>query len=253
MSTTYLTLTNDLLRRINEVPFATSGDGFDIAKNIQAIAKDAINNAIREILQDGHQFPFLKRTKSQTLTAGTGLYSFPEADTTTTPITLGMASVDWDTFYLNILSSASNSPRALPTISFDQYVKSYKALEELAGTGGQSSPTIIYQTAEEKFGVSPIPDAAYVIDYVYYGFPEDLSAFGDTMIVPDRFKHIVIDGAMMYMMRFRSNEQSAQIHQQKFKDGMKVMRRLLLDDPISVRSTMVTRPQYSSNVLSLSS
>ena len=73
------------------------------------------------------------------------------------------------------------------------------------------------------------------------------------MIIPDRFKHIVIDGAMMYMMRFRSNEQSAQIHQQKFKDGMKVMRRLLLDDPISVRSTMVTRPQYSSNVLSLSS
>ena len=73
------------------------------------------------------------------------------------------------------------------------------------------------------------------------------------MIIPDRFKHIVIDGAMMYMMRFRSNEQSAQIHQQKFKDGMKVMRRLLLDDPISVRSTMVTRPQYLSNVLSLSS
>ena len=61
------------------------------------------------------------------------------------------------------------------------------------------------------------------------------------MIIPDRFKYIIIDGAMVYMMRFRSNEQSAQIHQQKFKDGIKVMRRLLLDDPISIRSTMINR------------
>ena len=73
------------------------------------------------------------------------------------------------------------------------------------------------------------------------------------MIIPDRFKYIIIDGAMVYMMRFRSNEQSAQIHQQKFKDGIKVMRRLLLDDPISIRSTMINRTNYSTNMLSLSS
>ena len=253
MSTTYITLVNDLLRRMNDVTLDVGGDGFSTAKNVQGIAKDAINNSIREILQDGHQFPFLKRTKSQTLTAGTGTYSFPVTDTSTTPITLGLASVDWDTFYLNILASSSNSPKALPVISFDQYIKNYKASEESSGTGGRSVPNVVYQTSEEKFGISPIPDAAYIIDYVYYGFPEDLSAFTDTMIIPDRFKHIVIDGGMMYMMRFRSNEQSAQIHQQKFKEGMKIMRRLLLDDPISVRSTVITRSQNSSHMLSLGS
>ena len=99
----------------------------------------------------------------------------------------------------------------------------------------------------------PLPDAAYVIEYVYYKFPDDLSAFDDTMIVPDRFKYIIIDGAMVYMMRFRSNEQSAQIHQQKFDEGIKSMRRLLLDDPISIRATMITRPHYSTDVINLSS
>jgi len=243
MATTYITLVNDLLRRINEVQLTTTGDGFGTVKNVQAIAKDAINNSIREILQDGHQFPFLKTTKSQTLTAGTKTYSF-ESD---------MASVDWDTFYLNELESASNTPRALPVISFDQYTQNYRAIEDSAGTGGRASPTIAYQTAENKFGVTPVPDAAYVVDYVYYSFPNDLSAFNDTMIIPDRFKYIIIDGAMVYMMRFRSNEQSAQIHQQKFIDGIKTMRRLLLDDPISVRSSMIVRPKYSSSTLSLSS
>ena len=242
MATTYLTLVNDLLRRLNEVTLAVSGDGFDTAKNVQAIAKDAINNAIREILQDGHEFPFLKTTTTQTLTAGTGTYDFPT----------DLASVDWDTFYLRALTSAGNSAKALSTVPFEQYVRFYKSIEENAGTGGRTVPNIIYQTSEEKFGVTPLPDAAYVVEYVYYKTPDDLSAFGSTMIIPDRFKYIVIDGAMVYMMRFRSNEQSAQIHQQKFKEGVKSMRRLLLDDPLSIRSTVISRPKNSSHMLSLS-
>ena len=243
MATTYISLCNELLRRINEVTFATSGDGFSTAKNIQAIAKDAVNNAIREILQDGHQFPFLKTTTTQTMTAGTGTYSFPS----------DLASVDWDTFYIKELSSASNTPMALPAISFDNYIQNYRTIEDSAGSSGRTAPTFVYQTAELKFGVTPIPDAAYVIEYVYYKFPDDLSAFDDTMIIPDRFKYIIVDGAMVYMMRFRSNEQSAQIHQQKFDEGIKSMRRLLLDDPISIRSTMITRPHYSTDVINLSS
>ena len=242
MATTYITLVNDLLRRLNEVTLNTAGDGFSTAKNVQAIAKDAINNAIREILQDGHQFPFLKTTTTQTLTAGTGTYDLPT----------DMASVDWDTFYLQALSSAGNTARSLPTIPFEEYVRIYKAIEENAGTGGRSSPDLVYQTSEEKFGVTPLPDAAYVIEYVYYKFPADLSAFDDEMIIPDRFKYIIIDGAMVYMMRFRSNEQSAQIHQAKFQEGIKAMRRLLLDDPLFVRSSMINRPKFTSQMLRLS-
>ena len=242
MATTYITLVNDLLRRLNEVTLNTAGDGFSTAKNVQAIAKDAINNSIREILQDGHQFPFLKTTTTQTLTAGTGTYDLPT----------DMASVDWDTFYLQALSSAGNTARSLPTIPFEEYVRIYKAIEENSGTGARSSPDLVYQTSEEKFGVTPLPDAAYVIEYVYYKFPADLSAFDDEMIIPDRFKYIIIDGAMVYMMRFRSNEQSAQIHQAKFQEGIKAMRRLLLDDPLFVRSSMINRPKFTSQMLRLS-
>ena len=254
MAITFLSLTNELLRRLNEVALTT--DTFSTAKNIQAIAKDAINNSIREILQDGHQFPFLKTTTTQTMTAGTGTYDFPS----------DLASVDWDTFYIKELSSASNTPMALPTISFDVYTQKYRAVEDAAGTSGRAAPTLIYQTSEEKFGVYPLPDAAYVIEYVYYKFPNELGVNADTgaatngtdsthdaPIIPERFKYIIIDGAMVYMMRFRSNEQSAQIHQQKFTQGIKSMRRLLLDDPISIRSTMITRPHYSTDVINLSS
>jgi hypothetical protein len=73
-----------------------------------------------------------------------------------------------------------------------------------------------------------------------------MTQYNDTCIIPDRFKHVVIDGAMMYMMRFRSNEQSAAMHQNNFDNGVKTMRRVLLDDAINIRSTVITRTNNSS-------
>ena len=84
------------------------------------------------------------------------------------------------------------------------------------------------------------------IEYVYWRFPSDLTAFNDVSIIPDRFKHVVIDGAMMFMMRFRSNEQSAAMHQNNFEDGIKTMRRVLIDDTLFVRSTVVGDSRTSS-------
>ena len=238
---TYVTLVNELLRRLNEVTLDTAGDGFDAVRNVQALAKDAINNSIRNILQTGQEWPFLKVTYTQTLTAGTRLYDFP-AD---------FASVDWDTFYIKQLSSTSNTPSFLPTISFEEYTQRYRGLDDQADSGsGISAPQRVYQTYESKFGVTPVPNNSYEIEYVYWKFPADLVLFNDTSIIPDRFNHVVIDGAMMYLMRFRSNDQSAAIHQQNFENGIRSMRRILMDDPLDIRSTVVQRNKSFSNTIS---
>ena len=54
---TFINLTNELLRRLNEVQIDESS--FASAKNVQALAKDAINSAIRQTLQDAQEWPFL--------------------------------------------------------------------------------------------------------------------------------------------------------------------------------------------------
>ena len=56
---TFVQLTNELLRRLNEVPLDTAGDGFDTVRNVQSAAKDAINSSLREIYQNGQEWPFL--------------------------------------------------------------------------------------------------------------------------------------------------------------------------------------------------
>tara|TARA_R110002020_G_scaffold172755_1_gene363180 strand:- start:3364 stop:4092 length:729 start_codon:yes stop_codon:yes gene_type:complete len=236
---TFVALTNELLRRINEVTLDTAGDGFTTVRNVQALAKDSINNSIRNILQKGQEFPFLKTTQTQTLVAGTRQYDFP-AD---------YSRADWQTFYLKKLTSVDNTPMHLPSISYEEYIQKFRHFDDTGNQSGISSPTLVYQTDELKFGLTPITDNVYEVEYVYYKFPSDLSAFNDTSVVPDRFNHVVIDGAMMYMMRFRSNEQSAAIHQNNFEDGIKSMRRILVDEPLRVRSTVVDRINSSNQVL----
>ena len=234
---TYVTLVNELLRRLNEVTLDTSGDGFDSVRNVQALAKDAINSSIRLILQDGQEWPFLKTTYTQTLSVGTRQYAFP-AD---------YSSTDWDTFYLKKLSSENNSPMPLSVISYEQYIQNVRPSDDTGDqVNGDGPPALVYQTLGTSFGVSPIPDAAYEIEYVYWKFPTDLTSFNDVAIIPDRFKHVLIDGAMMFMMRFRSNEQSAAMHQNNFEDGIKTMRRVLIDDTLFVRSTVVGDSRTSS-------
>ena len=52
---TYLDLTNELLRRLNEVQMDSTD--FATARNVQALAKDAINASIREILHSAQEWP----------------------------------------------------------------------------------------------------------------------------------------------------------------------------------------------------
>jgi len=238
---TYVALVNQLLTRLNEVTLATTGSGFTDVRNVQALAKQAVNNSIRNILQTGQEWPFLKTTYTQTLTAGTRQYDFP-AD---------FATVDWDTFYIKELGSASNTPSYLPTISFEEYTQRYRGIDDQSDSGsGVSAPQRVYQTYESKFGVTPVPNDAYEIEYVYWTFPADLSAYDDAAVIPDRFNHVIIDGAMMYMMRFRSNDQSAALHQQSLQEGIRSMRRILMDDPLDIRSTVIQRNKSFSNTMS---
>jgi len=232
---TFLSLTNELLRRLNEVQIDQAD--FANVKNVQALAKDAINSAIRQMLQDAQEWPFTLVTYEQTLVAGTNAYNFP-AD---------YSKADWETFYIKQLTSENNTPKKLNLITYDQYLTYYRSVEDLSGETGRTDPDYVYMTQDTKFGVTPVPDASYVVEYRYWKYPADLITFDDTAIIPDRFKHVVIDGAMMYMMLFRSNEQSATLHSQKFEDGIKMMRRLVVDQSVNVVSTIITKPTPTLN------
>lgn len=234
---TYLSLTNELLRRINEVEMDSTS--FETARNIQALAKDAINASVREILNQGQEWPFVLTTETQTTTIGVAEYSFPA----------NCSSVDWDSFYIKQLTDQTNVPQKLEQIPYAEFLRHYRGRDDSGGTTAREAPRRVYMTQEGKFGLTPPPDKAYEIEYKYWSFPSDMSLYTDVCVVPDRFKGVIIDGGMMFLMMFRSNEQSAGIHKEKFDNGIRTMRRLLMDDPVSMTSTMILKPAVSARVL----
>ena len=227
---TYINLVNEMLRRLNEVTINEAD--FSAVRNVQALAKDAINSATREMLQEVQEWPFTLVTYDQTLTAGVSTYAFP-AD---------YSSADWETFYLKKL--VTNTPKRLTLITYDTYIDKHRPNEDSGAN--DTIPQLLYMTQDNKFGVTPVPDDSYVIEYRYWKYPTDMVNANDECIVPDRFKHILIDGAMIYIMRFRSNDQQAALHQQKFDDGIKMMRRLVMDIKPNVTSTIIQRSSFSS-------
>lgn len=235
---TYISLTNELLRRVGEVTMDSTE--FAGARNVQALAKQAINSSIRELMHSAQEWPYALVTGTQTLaTDGTTEYSFP-AD---------FSSVDWESFYLRQLTTANNEAKRLPVLSYPEYLEQRRAKDDMAGVGGHGVTEAVFQTQDSKFGVSPPADQPYVIEYKYWLFPDDMVASTDVCLVPSRFDNVVIDGGMTYMMLYRSNEQSAALHRDRFEQGIKAMRRLLMDEPLSMRSTMIVSHHSTQRVM----
>ena len=230
MASTYIDLTNKLLRRLNEVTLDSAD--FSSARNVQALGKDSINYAIREILSYVQEWPFTTTTTTQALSSGVQEYAFPT----------NLHVVDWDSFFLQ--KDATLTPPVdgakLDVVSFDEYQEDRRATDSNMASSSYEKPQYVYRTQQTKFGVTPPPDQAYTISYVYNSFPDDLNLSTDTTVVPPRFDHVVIEGGMVYMMRFRSNDQATSYHTQKFKEGLEFMRRVLLDPPDYFRTKVVS-------------
>lgn len=221
MALQYRNLTNAVLRRINEVTITESD--FLNARNIQAVAKDSVNASIKEIMSYVQQWPFMHTVRTVTTTPGVQEYSYA----TDTHV------VDWDSFFLQKDDTLDPEVKAkkLEVLSLDQYNKEYREDDENSSVSDRGEPERVYQTQTSKFGVSPVPDRAYTIRHAYFNFPNPLVNHDDITIIPDRFDFIIVEGALTHMMRFRSNEQAVQFHNQKFRDGLEYMRRVLLDFP----------------------
>ena len=229
MATTFITLVNDTLRRLNEVEL-TSTD-FATATGFRALVKDAVNASLQEISQKEFEFPFNHTTGTLTLVAGTSQYT----------LATDLKVADWDSFRINYDSTNNFSARVLKLLNYDSYNRRYFERDSEADTGDRDQPIYVYRTLDTKAGFTPIPDAAYSVSYDYFAYATDLSASTDTMTVPDAFKHVVLDGALYHCFIFRDNSQQAGIAKAKFDEGIERMRTLLINRFVDVRDTRVNR------------
>ena len=225
MAYNYLSLSNEVCRRLNETELTSSN--FATANGFYSQVKDAINAAIRDINQKHFNWPFNHNTDDITLTAGELRYPLPE----------NAKYTDFDT--VRILRNASldlNEARRLKQLSYDEYVDRYIDQEGETDTTKGTIPEYIVRSQDGDLIVAPMPDKAYTIEYEFFMIPADLDTYDDVPTIPFRFKHVIVDGAMYHSYMFRDNLESATLSLRKFEDGLKQMRTLLVNENIYARA-----------------
>ena len=110
MAETYLTLTNKVIARLNEV--ALTSANFTNARGIQVQCQNAVNESIRFINQREFNYPFNHATETKTLTAGVVRYSLPTSTKT----------VDYHTFRIVKDSDLGNNGYKLGMLDYNDYI-----------------------------------------------------------------------------------------------------------------------------------
>ena len=133
--------------------------------------------------------------------------------------------VQLDVDYIRI-SRSDIATRKLAFISYDNYLQAYKPTDDTNSKGNYSAPLRVYILPNyTSFGVSPRPNTnEYSVSYNYYQTHTDLSAHGDNMALPDRFRTLIVDRAKYYTYMLRSDPQHAQLADRDFQRKLKLLK-----------------------------
>lgn len=229
MAYNFLGLVNDINRRLNEVELTSTN--FATSTGFYGQAKDAISASIRYINQSEYQWPFNHVEQEDTLSIGVTRYPFPT----------DCKVIDFDTFRIKENATLGNSTVKLPIIVYEEYLDKYVDQEYNSTTTslGQGVPQRVSHAPSLEYIVTPVPNKAYSIVYEYYSVPVDMALHNDVSGVPERFRHVIVDGAMHYAYLFRGNTQDALVAKEKFEDGIKSMRSMLINRYSYLRSYLI--------------
>jgi len=242
MATTFLTLTNDVLRELNEIELTAST--FATATGIQNFVKNSINKSIKDIANEEPQLPFFAVAASGETDPFYGNVTVPSVAGTrwyllksgSSSITTDYSSVDWDDFYLTTINvSGETTPyvsQGLKFITLDDWTRYLRDAEnnDDADTQQYGQPKYVIRSPDHrKFGLSPIPDKVYNVHFYAYSAPTALSAYSDEIALPDQYSNVITAKARYYVWQFKESPQQAAFAMDDYKKGMRHMKSNLIN------------------------
>lgn len=225
MGSTFLDLTNRVIRRINEVELTETS--FAAARGIQAVVKDSVQDSINEINQQKWNWPYHTMDGSQVLTIGQNEYLWP-AD---------FKSADWQSFQLEADPALNSNNTTLTQIDTDEWYQYLRDLDDNNAPNGRMEPRYVFNNPKGGFGVTPSPNQAYTVSYTYWKRPEQLTLFSDTTDIPVEFNNVILFGALYHMNLFRENPEGVSIARTRFEKSVVDMYQILVEQSPYVHDT----------------
>lgn len=250
MAATYLEITNELLREMNEVTLTSAS--FAGAIGVQQHVKDCVNRAYLDIVNEEPQWPFLAAgTSGETdpfygnqyieTVAGTRWYTLKDGSTS---LTTDYGYIDWDNFYLTTIGVAGETApyvsKNLAYATIEEWKDFRRSSENVDDADSQNhgEPRLVIRSPDNrKVGLSSIPDKVYRIYFFAYNLPTELNAFGDEIVFPNIYKPVLLARARYYIHQFKENSQAAAFALEDYKRGLRLMKSNLMNPSPDYMST----------------
>ena len=229
MPSTYISLCNQVLRRLNEVEVAEGA--FDSVTGVQALVKDAVKAAVAKINQAEFEWPFNAAEETDTLVVGQEEYSWPSF----------YKIADFNSFQIQEDTDLGVSFTTLKHIDRDEWYKNHRDADHSSGTTGRTVPRFIFATHGNGYGVSPSPDKAYTLKFRYYQNYSDITAADDVTRIPDSYDTVLVDGALYHLYMFKDNLEASQASFIAFEKGIKDLQTLYINNYEYIRDTRIHR------------
>ena len=244
MATTYLDLSNEVLRELNEVVLTSSN--FSSAVGIQAFVKDSLNKALFDVANEEPQLPFFATSVSGATDPFYGNVTVPTVagqrwytlKSDSSNITTDFSSVDWDDFYITTINVSGESEpfvsqglRFLTLADWRRYHRNAENADDAKGSdAAHGEPRYVFKSPDHrKFGLSPIPDKVYNVHFYAFIKPTALSAHDDTIPMPEQYSNVLTSKARYYVHQFKDNLQQANFALNDYKKAMKSMKSNLIN------------------------
>ena len=227
MAYDYISLVNDVNRRLNEVELSTSN--FPTATGYYSFAKDSINASIRHVNQEEFEWPWNHVEETEVLAVGEVRYSMPYDSKT----------INMNTFRIKRDADLNVETIKLKVLSYEEWLDKYADSEYNSSSSTYTTPKYVIRTPSRELIFSPAPDKAYEVVYEYFRTGYDLESATDVPTLPEQYRYTIIDGAMYYVYQFRGDTQAAQLALQKFEQGIKQLRSLHINRTEYLRDTRV--------------
>jgi len=228
MAYNYLGLVNDVLGRFNETPLTATT--LASATGVYSVVKEGVNSAIRTVNQQEFNWPFNFIEEEQTLSPGVMRYPYPT----------NAKSVDFNVFRIKRNNTFGNPTVHLGQMDYEQYL--HKHIDDeynTVDTSIRSVPRKVIRTPNQEFVLYPSPDEAYDVVFEYYALPVDLILFSDVPSLPPAFRHIITEGASLYVYNFQSDTESQDRASAKFANQIEQMRKVYINRYEDVRDTRI--------------
>ncbi len=242
MATSYLDLTNELLRELNEVTLTSSN--FASAVGVQGHVKDAVNKAYFDIINQEPQWPFLSAGESGEVDPMYGnVYvetvigqRYYELKASSDSIKDDYGSIDWDNFYVTTVGVAGETApyvgNNLRYTTNEEWKSFRRVAENLDDADAQTygEPNRVIRSPDaRKFGLSPIPDKVYRVWFYAWNLPTKFSDYSDEIVFPEMYTTVLLARARYYIWQFKDNPQAASFALDDYKKGVRSMRSNLIE------------------------